>query len=160
VLQLLQSQQCARNPCNGGRDDCEGHMLSLEGSGPKVFEGAVSNARFPRCFRAPDNITKYDGKTTPTSDWRITASPVEQEERTMICSSSSCFLSIWSNPQSLAGPFAEKRHQQLGRSKGGLHRQFLGHIRTPWQPLGPKGLATEAGHAPLGLHLVFFTEMS
>jgi hypothetical protein len=43
---------------------------------------------------------------------------------------------------------------------GGHYWQFLGHLRSPWQPLGPKGLPAEAGRAPPGLHLVFLTKMS
>jgi hypothetical protein len=49
-----------------GYDNREGHSLSLEGSGPKVFGGAMPNARFPRRFRAPSNVTKYNIKTNPS----------------------------------------------------------------------------------------------
>jgi hypothetical protein len=62
---IAQGQQCAvpgthAEPALQGHDDREGRSLSPEGSGPKVFGGTVSNAHFPRRFRVPSNITKYD----------------------------------------------------------------------------------------------------
>jgi hypothetical protein len=61
-----QSQQCMQNPCHRGHDDREGCSLSPEGPGPKAFGGIVHDAHFLRCFRAPGNIVKYDGKTNPS----------------------------------------------------------------------------------------------
>jgi hypothetical protein len=40
-----------------------------------VFESNVRDVGFPRCFRAPNNIIKYDGKTNPSvclEDYRLT----------------------------------------------------------------------------------------
>jgi hypothetical protein len=59
------AQQRTWNPHHGGRDNHEGCSLSPEGSGPKVVGGNVRNARFPRCFQALSNISKYNGKTNP-----------------------------------------------------------------------------------------------
>jgi hypothetical protein len=61
-----QSQQHTKNPRRRGRDDDEGHNLSPEGLGPKVFGGVVHDTRFPRHFQALGNIIKYDGKTNPS----------------------------------------------------------------------------------------------
>jgi hypothetical protein len=49
-------------------------QLCPEWPGPKAFGGAVRNAYFLRCFRAPGNIVKYDGKTNP-SVWLIPSEP-------------------------------------------------------------------------------------
>jgi hypothetical protein len=69
-----QFQQHAQNPHRGGCDDHKGCNLSLEGAGPKAFRGAVRNTHFPRCFREPSNITKYDDKVNPSiwlEDYRL-----------------------------------------------------------------------------------------
>jgi hypothetical protein len=42
---------------------------------PKAFGCKVRNACFPKCFWAPNNIVKYDGKTNPNVwlvDYRLT----------------------------------------------------------------------------------------
>jgi hypothetical protein len=66
LLGGVQSQPRTWNPCHGGRDDDEGCSLSPEGSSPKVFGSTVHNAHFPRHFRVPSNVTKYDGKINPS----------------------------------------------------------------------------------------------
>jgi hypothetical protein len=57
-----QSQCRVHNPRRRGRDDREGHSLSLEGSGPKVFKSNVCGARFLKHFRVSNNVVKYDSK--------------------------------------------------------------------------------------------------
>jgi hypothetical protein len=54
------------NPRYGGRDDHEGHNLSLEEPGPKAFEITMHDAHFLKRFWAPSNVIKYDGKTDPS----------------------------------------------------------------------------------------------
>jgi hypothetical protein len=64
-----------RNQCRGGRSDREQRSLSPNEPGPKAFESNVCDTCFPRCFRAPNNIVKYDGKTNPSvwlEDYRLT----------------------------------------------------------------------------------------
>jgi hypothetical protein len=53
-------------PMPWGHDDRNGHSLGPEGPSPKVFGGAMCNNRFPKHFRVPTNIIKYDNKTNPT----------------------------------------------------------------------------------------------
>jgi hypothetical protein len=55
-----------RNMSREGRSDWERHDLCLEGSGPKAFGSNMRDACFPRHFRVPNNIIKYDGKTNPS----------------------------------------------------------------------------------------------
>jgi hypothetical protein len=50
----------------GGRSYREQRSLSPEGPGPKAFGNNVCDASFPKHFRAPNNIIKYDGKTNPS----------------------------------------------------------------------------------------------
>jgi hypothetical protein len=63
------------NLCHSGCSDQEQHNLSPEGLGPKAFGNNVHDACFPRCFRASNNIIKYDGRTNPSiflEDYRLT----------------------------------------------------------------------------------------
>jgi hypothetical protein len=60
-----QSEHRTCNPCCGWCDDWEGCRFSPEGPGPKAFRSNIHDARFPKCFRALNNIVKYDGKTNP-----------------------------------------------------------------------------------------------
>jgi hypothetical protein len=61
-----QSEHRACTPCQGGSDDREGRILSLEGSGPKAFGSTVHDARSPIHLRAPTNVVKYGNKTNPS----------------------------------------------------------------------------------------------
>jgi hypothetical protein len=47
----------------GGRDDQEGHNLSIKGSGAMVFKSNMHGVRFPKSFQAPNGVIKYDGQT-------------------------------------------------------------------------------------------------
>jgi hypothetical protein len=63
-----------RNLHYGSHDDHKGCYLSPKGSSPKVFGDVVHDAHFPQCFRAPNNITRYDSKTIPSvwlEDYRL-----------------------------------------------------------------------------------------
>jgi hypothetical protein len=65
----------ARNQCRGRCSDQEWCSLSPEGLGPKAFGSNVHDACFPRHFRVPNNIIKYDGNTYPNvwlEDYRFT----------------------------------------------------------------------------------------
>jgi hypothetical protein len=53
------------NPRRSGCNDQERHRFSLEGLGPKAFGSNVHDACFPKCFRALNNLVKYDDKTNP-----------------------------------------------------------------------------------------------
>jgi hypothetical protein len=59
------SEHHTHNLCHDGCNDQEGHNLSAERLGPKVFWGNVHDACFPKCFRALNNIINYDGKMNP-----------------------------------------------------------------------------------------------
>jgi hypothetical protein len=61
-----QSEHRMWNPHRGGHDDHEGCSLSPEGLGPKSFGSNMSDAHFPKCFRTPSNVIKYDGTTNPS----------------------------------------------------------------------------------------------
>jgi hypothetical protein len=50
---------------HGGHSNREWRSLSPEGPGPKAFGGNVRDTCFPKHYRAPNNIVKYDGKTNP-----------------------------------------------------------------------------------------------
>lgn len=68
------SEHRARYPRRDGRDDGEGRSLSPGGDGPKAFGRNVRDAPFPRPFRAPSNVVRYDGKTNPSvwlEDYRL-----------------------------------------------------------------------------------------
>jgi hypothetical protein len=54
-----------RNPCRGRHGDRERCSLSPEGLGPKAFGSNTHGACFPKRFRVPNNVIKYDGKTNP-----------------------------------------------------------------------------------------------
>jgi hypothetical protein len=63
-----------RNQRHGGCSDRERRSLSPKGSGPKAFRSNVHNVCFPKCFRVPNNIVKYDRKTNPSvwlEDYRL-----------------------------------------------------------------------------------------
>jgi hypothetical protein len=64
-----------RNPHYGGHDDHEGCYVSPEGPDPKVFRSTIHDARFPKHFRASNNIVEYNGKTNSNfwlEDYRLT----------------------------------------------------------------------------------------
>jgi hypothetical protein len=64
------SHNLRRGRCN----DQERRSLSPEGLGPKAFRSNMHDACFPKCFRVPSNITKYDSKTNPSvwlEDYRL-----------------------------------------------------------------------------------------
>jgi hypothetical protein len=68
------SEHLTCNPCCGGRDDREGCSLSPEEPRPKAFGSNVHNTCFPKHFRAPNNIIKYDSKINPSiwlEDYRL-----------------------------------------------------------------------------------------
>jgi hypothetical protein len=65
----------ACNPRHGRHNDQERCDLSLEGPGPEAFGSNMHDTCFPKHFRAPNNIVKYDGKTNPSiwlEDYRLT----------------------------------------------------------------------------------------
>jgi hypothetical protein len=53
----------ARNLRRDGRDDREGHSFNPKGLGSKVFRSNVCDTCFPKHFRTPNYIVKYDGET-------------------------------------------------------------------------------------------------
>jgi hypothetical protein len=53
----------AHNLCHRGHSDREWCSLIPEGPGPKAFRSNMHDTCFLKCFRAPSNITEYDGKT-------------------------------------------------------------------------------------------------
>jgi hypothetical protein len=55
-----------RSQCRYGCRDREQRSLSPEGPGTKSFGSNVRDACFPKCFWAPNNIIKCDGKTNPS----------------------------------------------------------------------------------------------
>jgi hypothetical protein len=62
------------NPRHGGHSNQERHSLSPEGPWPNAFERNVHDACFPRHFRVPNNVIKYDGKINPRvwlEDYRL-----------------------------------------------------------------------------------------
>jgi hypothetical protein len=68
------SEHLKCNPCRDGHEDPEGCSLSPEGPGAKAFGSNMHNTCFPKCFYAPSNIVKYDGKTNPSvwlEDYRL-----------------------------------------------------------------------------------------
>jgi hypothetical protein len=113
-----QSQQRARNPHHRGCDDREGHNLNPEGPGPKSFRGAVHDARFPRHFRAPGNIVKYDGKINPTSGRRTTSSCVGQAGQMTIFLSSNSSQSIWQIPPEPSWTICREMAPIVGTTSG------------------------------------------
>jgi hypothetical protein len=64
----------ARNQRHDGHIDRDQHSLSPEGPGPKAFGSNVHDTCFPKNFRAPNNIVKYDNETNPSvwlEDYRL-----------------------------------------------------------------------------------------
>jgi hypothetical protein len=59
----LEYRMC--NQHRDGHNDQERCSLSPEGPRPNAFGNNVCDACFPKSFRAPNNIVKYDGKTNP-----------------------------------------------------------------------------------------------
>jgi hypothetical protein len=64
----------AHNQHHDGHIDRDQCSLSPEGPGPKAFGSNVRDACFPKNFRAPNNIVKYDSETNPSvwlEDYRL-----------------------------------------------------------------------------------------
>jgi hypothetical protein len=71
----LSTKYRTHNQHRCGRNDREQCSLSPEEPGPKAFGSNMHNACFPKHFRAPNNIIKYDGKTNPSvwlEDYHLT----------------------------------------------------------------------------------------
>jgi hypothetical protein len=60
------SEYCMHIQRHSGHSKRKWRSLSPEGSGPKAFRSSVRDTCFPKRFRVPNNIVKYDGKTNPS----------------------------------------------------------------------------------------------
>jgi hypothetical protein len=124
--------------CNlhrSGHGDQERLNLSLEGPGPKAFGSKVHDTCFPKRFRTPNNIIKYDGKTNPN---------VLLEDYCLACRAGGVDNDLFiiqflphlfsRHDQGLARSLAQKLDRLLGGSQENLHRQLSRHIRAAGNP--------------------------
>jgi hypothetical protein len=142
------------HPQRGERyDGREDRSPTPEPPGTRVFSREIRTASFPQRFRQPTTIVKYNGETDPRvwlNNYRLACQLGRATNDEVI---------IHNPPPAprrlgadVARAPADQPDPQLGRPGLHIRRKFPGHIRAPWELLGPAFLHPETRRVALGLH--------
>jgi hypothetical protein len=121
--------------------------------GTRVFSREIRTATFPQRFRQPTTIVKYNGEMDPRvwlNDYRLACQLGEATSDEVIIRNLPLHLADSARTWLEHLP-ASQIHNWL-RPGPHVRGKFPGHVRAPWELLGPALLHPEARRIAPGLH--------